>query len=293
MEITLSEHLQGAEVHSDPFPHLIIDDFLPEDLLETAIRSFPDLALIGDLASRSEDLPANARASLDLATVHGCGDRRLEDLKAFYQVLQVEKLVRLLFARLRPFLEDPLDAEAEHLPFLPRMSMADRQNWLQGRPSLSYDIQPGINPPQFAGLEPHLDDKYELFAGLLYIYPAEIPPVGGDLILYERRPDQVFDGTRLKGNTYGAKPVKRIAYRHNRFVALLNGKSALHGVTPYLESDNQLPRRLYNIIVEAYNLPYKSYDYWDLARGNRITNLKQYPFRGRDSSERTSALLNP
>ncbi|MFS6826517.1 hypothetical protein [Cyanobium sp. ATX-6F1] len=45
-------------------------------------------------------------------------------------------------------------------------------------------------------------------------------------------------------------------------------------MTPYLESDNQAPRRLFNIIVEAYNLPYKSYGYWDLARGKKTTNLK-------------------
>lgn len=150
--MTWVERLQGAEVQRDPFPHLIIDDFLPEDLLETAIRTFPDLGLIGDLASRSVDLKANARASLDLATVHGCGDRRLDGLKAFYQALRVEELVRSLFAKMRPFLDDPLDAEAEHLPFVPRMSMTDQQNWLQGRPSLSFDIQPGVNPPQFAGL---------------------------------------------------------------------------------------------------------------------------------------------
>lgn len=274
MGMTWAEQLEGAEVHHHPFPHLVIDDFLPGDLLGAALRGFPDRGLIGDLASRSDELQANSRASLDLAAVQASGDRRLDDLKAFYQALGLEALVRAVVARLRPFLDDPLVAEAERLPYLPRMSMDDRQNWLQGRPSLSYDIQPGINPPQFAGLEPHLDDKYEIFAGLLYLHPADTHPVGGDLILYECGPDQVFDGTRLKGNAYGVKPVKRIAYRHNRFVALLNGKSALHGVTTYLESDNQLPRRLFNIIVEAYNIPYKSYGYWDLPRGKKTTNFK-------------------
>ncbi|MCP9916676.1 hypothetical protein [Cyanobium sp. ATX 6F1] len=209
--MTWAEKLERADVHRHPLPHLVIDDFLPEDLLAAALRGFPDRGLISDLACRSEDLQANSRASLDLSTVQGCDDSRLNDLKAFYQALGIEALMRSLFGRLRPFLENPLEAKTEQLPYLPRMSMGDRQNWLQGIPSLSYDIQPGINPPQFAGLEPHLDDKYELFAGLLYLHPSETPPVGGDLILYEHRPGAVFDGTRLKGNAYGLKPVKRIA----------------------------------------------------------------------------------
>ncbi|MCP9849566.1 hypothetical protein [Cyanobium sp. Morenito 9A2] len=272
--MTWAERLEEADVHRHPFPHLVIDDFLPDDLLAAAIRGFPNRGLISDLASRSEDLQANSRASLDLATVQACDDPRLDDLKGFYQALGLETLVRSVFTKLRPFLEDQLEPGADQHPFLPRMSPDDRQNWLEGIPSFSYDIQPGINPPQFAGLEPHLDDKYEIFAGLLYLHPADMPPVGGDLILYECGPGHVFDGTRLKGNAYVVKPVKRIAYRHNRFVALLNGQSSLHGVTPYLESDNQLPRRLYNIITEAYNIPYKSYRYWDLARGKKTTTIK-------------------
>ena len=269
----LEERLRGAELQSDPFPHLILDDLLPEDLMASAIRSFPDPSLISDLASRSGDLQPNARASLDLATVEGSSDRRLENLKAFYRALGVEDLVRSLLVRIGPCLEKPLGAGPGRLPLRPRMSADDRQNWLQGTPSLSYDIQPGINPPRFAGLEPHLDDKYEVFAGLLYVHPGESPPVGGDLILYERHPDQVFEGTRLKGNPYAARPVKRIAYRHNRLVVLLNGPAALHGVTPYLQSENQQPRRLFNIIVEAYNVPCKSYGYSDLPRGSRFTTL--------------------
>ena len=63
--MTWVERLRGVEVHRDPFPHLIIDDGPPEDLLETAIRTFPDLGLICELASRSVDLETNARASLE------------------------------------------------------------------------------------------------------------------------------------------------------------------------------------------------------------------------------------
>jgi hypothetical protein len=99
-------------------------------------------------------------------------------------------------------------------------------------------------------------------------------PVDGYLILYERQPDQLFDGTSLKGNICGAKPVRRISERQNRFVVLLNGQSVLHGITPYLERDNQTPRRLYKIIVKAYSIPCKSYGYWNLAHGKKTTNLK-------------------
>jgi hypothetical protein len=56
MGMTWAEQLEGAEVHRHPFPHLVIDDFLPGDLLTAALRGFSDRGLIGDLASRSEDL---------------------------------------------------------------------------------------------------------------------------------------------------------------------------------------------------------------------------------------------
>lgn len=273
MGMAWAEKLQAAEVHAHPFPHLVIDDFLPDDLLTLAVQGFPDLGLIGALASRSIDVKANSRASLDLATVQKSGDARLENLKTFYQALGVEALVSAVLAKLGPLLEHPLDAEAEGLPYLPRMCEGDLQNWLEGRPSLSFDIQPGINPPQYAGLEPHLDDKYEIFAGLLYVYPDESAPIGGDLVLYTRCSEAVLDGAQPKG-TFEGTPVKRIAYRHNRFVVLLNGKSAWHGVTPYLEGDNKLPRRLYNIILESYNLNYRCYGYRDVHCGTPFVSLK-------------------
>jgi hypothetical protein len=273
MGMAWAEKLKAAEVYATPFPHLVIDDFLPDDLLTLAVQGFPDLGLIGALTSRSIDVKANSRASLDLATVQKSGDARLEALKTFYQALGVEALVSAIFAKLRPLLDHPLDGEAEGLPYLPRMSEGDIQNWLQGRPSLSFDIQPGINPPQYAGLAPHLDDKFEIFAGLLYVYPDQSAPVGGDLVLYARCPEAVLDGAQPKGAFEGT-PIKRIAYRHNRFVVLLNGKSAWHGVTPYLESDNKLPRRLYNIILESYNLNYRCYGYRDVHCGTPFTSLK-------------------
>lgn len=255
----LLESIEQAAVIRQPFDHFIIDNFLPEDLLADVQSKFEDW-----YSSAPDDVALNGRLSIGLGKAYV--DSSIEEkFQTFLRgSVDWEGVVRGILEKfgstVHPSLKSVLDT---NVPLAIRSTKRELENLKSGSSSLSLDVQAGMNPIGFAGLEPHIDAHHKLIASLLYIDLSEGEvDSGGDLLLHEAN-----ESTRFYKNAvhpwYAARPVKRIRYKNNRLVVLLNSKTAVHSVQAFLPPNDDKPhspRCLINIIAEASSTDYLAYD---------------------------------
>jgi hypothetical protein len=205
------------EVFKDPFPHVIVENALPETYYEALVKSRPSMWQI--LNGRS--FGPNQRI-----------DMRTQDalkLDAPWDEFIAAHISSEFFNRAMELFYDPAFELFE--------------GW-DGNASLR--CQPGINTPSptlSSVRGPHLDNPSEIYAGLFYMPVDE----GGDLEIYRWAGEKKFHG-KLEVQRECVELVKTVPYKPNTYVMFLNTPDALHGVTPR-QSKN--PRYLVNVIADA------------------------------------------
>ena len=129
-----------------------------------------------------------------------------------------------------------------------------------GRPNtsrdLSMDCQVGINSPvtrESSVKAPHIDNRGELYAGLLYMRTKEDDSVGGALGIFKPKDSNIKMREKKDIDLSLLEKVDEIPYSRNTFIIFLCSKYSIHGVSPRAETKHS--RRLVNVIAE---LPYGS-----------------------------------
>lgn len=204
---------RAGVVETDPFPHLVIENALPDDyyerLLET--RPAPDEILRGRVVGSNQrvDLPTElATRALEpvwrkFCTYHSSSEFAEQICKVFGVSVPKRYMIR---------------------------------------------CQPGLNTPsptlsRVRG--PHLDNPCELFAGLFYM-PTDDD--GGDLEVYRWKDGPKKYHGKLEVEDECVELVKTIKYQPNTYFMFLNTANSLHGVTTR-KSDQY--RNLVNICVDV------------------------------------------
>ena len=120
--------------------------------------------------------------------------------------------------------------------------------------AIPLDVQPGINSPvteESSVIGPHVDNKKEIYAGLLYMRLDEDDSEGGDLEIYRHLDDipltEKFD-RKARPSLDKLELVDTVPYRKNMFALFINSNVSFHGVTPRQITEHN--RRLVNIIAE-------------------------------------------
>jgi hypothetical protein len=208
--LNLLDFLRG-DVEQEPFPHLIVENALPEDLYRVLLDARPpwkNIAPKGWKPNHRYDLHASQLTGFwgDFARAI-CSDWFWGQVKAKFGV---------------------------EIPGKVGIRGVDKT-------PIEMDCNVGINTPGLGRVRgPHTDNPREIWAGLWYMGEGG----GGDLQLCKA----VKELKRLKDevNDDCVEVVKTVPYRHNTFVCFM-AKDAIHSVS---ERTVEEPRYLANFIAE-------------------------------------------
>jgi hypothetical protein len=217
-----------ADVRTEPFPHVVIDNALPADSYAELAESFPAFAQVG------WDGPAPSNQRFAMSTfLYNILDTLPDAWRRFgarHTCRDFLRQVHALFAHhwtpAAAAVWDRLDTATLGL------FMQDHDADIQCDARAELNTPVTDTPSSVRG--GHLDTANRLFSGLLYMRPDGDDTPGGDLCLY--RPVAGVDTTQRK-NAFAFEPdalveVVRVPYAANRLVLFPNSPAALHGVTP-------------------------------------------------------------
>ena len=220
----------------EPFPHIVIEDCLPEDYYRRLESSFPDWKdIAAGVSDENKRVDWNARHALE------------KDISPWWKAF-------ISYHTSRAFYLDVLRDFETHIHLMyPQTAWVGMRNIISGmrfrdRGNFVLDCQIGVNTPTEKKTRvrgPHVDNPVELWGGLLY-FPLD---QGGDLILYKHNFPPKFIG-KAELDDRCVTEVGRVPYKANTFVLFLNGVNSVHGVS---ERQSNLPRRLVNFVGEFRN----------------------------------------
>ena len=243
----LFKKLESAEVAEQPFPYLVIENFLPPEICAQLIAELPPV----DAFTGEEGPGDNTR--FNLSYQKSIANPKVSDL--WREVLSVgmsqaylDQLLRLFRRSIYRYYPD-FDRRFGAIDTL----VASPRNIAEKRyGAVMLDAQIAINTPaQTAGKTvrgPHLDRTDKLFIGLLYLRLSNDDSTGADLELLSplaSRPK--FESNRLLPRE-ATRLVRTIPYQANTLVMFLNTPQSLHGVTP--RSATSCPRYFINLVGE-------------------------------------------
>jgi hypothetical protein len=268
-KISILQNFRSSDLQTKPFTYFSIDRAVPDSLYEELSRTYPSIETIFDNCFRNKDkeMAQNARYDLASAEVYETPDLPIGAWRDF-----------IYYHTSQEFLDEVLDKFGDSIrATYPALMAAMERQAPGGKPragvrrhsdtagecELALDCQVGINSPVTVEgtsvIGPHLDSPKELYAGLFYLRHQEDVAAGGDLVVYEWKDPQIRNFVE-KRHIDPSLVVERgtIPYGPNRFVWFLNSVEAVHGVT--MRQRSPLPRRLCNIIAEAYPMVPKLFD---------------------------------
>lgn len=223
----------NGKVEIVPFPHIVIENALPEHYYLELLQSRPSYDFI--LSGREPG--CNKRVDLSAIQLLQKGVPLIWDDFIKYHISKewwnevyevFGRHIDLCYPglRLSGLMSDPGIRGATDSPFF-------------------LDCNVGINTPtngESSVRGPHLDNPVELFAGLLYMGEGE----GGDLVINKIIKPPKFYG-KLEIHENCIQPIKTVKYKHNMFVMFLNTPLSCHSVT---NRSSDEPRWLVNVIGE-------------------------------------------
>jgi hypothetical protein len=238
----------GSErVVSEPFPHVVIENAIDDELCMELLNQFPPLEVV----AQGADLGTNSRFSLPAHLA-----QKDEAVAAVWK--------EMVQAHVGPHFLDELiavfgDAIRQSYPSfesdfgeLDALRPGLRQVDSFGNADVLLDAQISVNTPvtgkPTSVRSAHLDDPSKLFAGLFYLRHPDDDSTGGDLEIcrYRSRP-RGFRGP-LVYNRF-VEPVSTVRYRRGTLVLFLNTPESLHGVT--VRSRTDVPRYFMNLVAEV------------------------------------------
>lgn len=219
--MNILNNLKPENVFMDPFPHLIIENALPENVYSQLESSFPGPEFCEELCVRKK-----ARSILNDPSVNSLWvdfvDYHTSD-EFFHQALDV------------------LNFE------VPPGSVGVRN--LEGGDYVTDVSSVTHKPINTTTRTPHLDNPVEIYAGLLYMKHSNDVSSGGGFVIHSLEYVKSLFGKSYEVTVQN--PVKYIPYKANNFVMFLNTRNSIHSVEP---RDNPIMvRRSVNIIGEYNN----------------------------------------
>jgi hypothetical protein len=229
--ISVLSKFSSAHLYVDPYPHIIIEDALDSDIAAALCMSFPSAEVLNLDNSRN-----NQRWSYPANEI--LRDSRLSELW--------RSVIR--FHTSQDFWMQVRESFGVHLD----LQISKELNTV----CMSHDVRVGVRgeatfeshdillEAQISGNTPvtfptsvrstHLDEGNKIFSGLYYLRDEDDDSRGGELLLQRWRtwiPNQLKPHLYFEGMKDVAKTVKRVPYRHNTLVIILNSLDALHAVS--------------------------------------------------------------
>ncbi len=228
------------DIRRDPFPHVVIENALPDELYQALAESMPTAEYIGERVGKeivsnerynyvSESVltdPTSTQVWKDFVTYHSSPEFLQEFLDLFYDdLVDVNPGVEKLTGPLR----DLRVGRRNHDDF-------ENHDILMDCTAVINSAVSG-RPTSYRG--PHVDKPYKLFGGLFYMRLPEDDSTGGDLVLYKYREgghrfhvaESEYRGNRFDIDEKYVEEVTTVKYRPNTLVMYPINRLALHGVS--------------------------------------------------------------
>lgn len=203
--------LHSNEVCTNPFPHMVVGDFLPADLYDRACAQWPDQRAFGIL--QPDDLPSRHQVSLTDRWLSQCDPERAAVWRDVRDCL---------------FNPDIIDLMADRFP-----QVAAKRGWVDAPPQLNARI---IQDHTGHAMLPHTDIEATLFSMLLYMPPPDwVPDPAAPLLgtaLYRPRDPE------FRGRGFDRYPrtdfdlVSHAPYQPNHLLVYAPSDRSFHGVEP-------------------------------------------------------------
>ena len=281
------QNAQKSDVRLHPYPHVVVENCLPEELYLELERDYPSYKDILKVAKpgRSSIAPntrVDLRASMVLSSSQSKKSKKNSNNNRLVSK-SWEEFVK--YHSSREFYEEVIDLFGEEVfrkyhgqsmeeKYGTKLREMETEVRLMSRKKnpapVTLDAQIGVNTPVVKGQSRvrglHVDNPHELYAGLLYFRDENDPATGGNLEIYEclnaaGKCEEYSEAERLKHkkrvgwdvqfkNLGDFKLVGEVPYEKNMFAMFINSNSSYHAVTP--RSASAYPRRLINIAANEY-----------------------------------------
>lgn len=253
MKADVFERASRSQIIRDPFPHVVIENVLPEADYRDLEETFPSVEYVA-----GDEEIVNNRTYLANSDRVLADPRTPEPWRAFFATHTARSLfdsaMRLWqeeIERAHPRLEENFGKGLDAFDVGRRSGKGDTAE--NRRYDVVLDCQFGVNSPvtrESSTRGPHLDSGAKLFSSLLYFRSEDDDSTGGEYELY-RLKDGPFPRSKMKHvpDRY-IERVKRIPYRPNTLLTWINSGYAIHGVSP--RSVTRIPRRYVAVSGECF-----------------------------------------
>lgn len=245
-----------ADIRINPFPHIVIENCLPQDSYNELSGTYPSDETILRLSGAAEKYYIRQNHRYDL-----CAHRALANPGAvgrgwrdFLQYHISAEFFREFIALFGPDLQETYpQLESRFGRKLSEWTTGIRFDPVACSANVALDCQIGINTPverMSSTRGVHTDMPDELFAMLLYFRPPDDQVAGGNFEMYRWKPGVPRRFVGRDVDSYDAEFVGTVEYKPNTLVAFVNSEIALHGVSPRAPSNTS--RRLVNIVGRVH-----------------------------------------
>jgi len=268
-QFSLLREASSLKLETKPFPHLLLENALPKQFVDSLTSSFPlnefQLGL------------NNKRISLSVSKLN-----EFEKISAEWKEFLYFHSSSYFLSQFIDLFKDHLSENNKLLPTINNhnLKVGRRGIDLQSSVDVLIDAQIAINTPvkkrnSVIGL--HVDNSNKLFSGMFYLRRPEDTSVGGNLRLYswkegysEIKKIESYKEGAFKGHvTLG----REIDYRSNVFVLWPNSLDSLHSVTP--RDETEFARTFVNF--HGY-LPFDSFQKQKLTfLENKVRQFRKIP----------------
>tara|TARA_B100000683_G_scaffold224811_1_gene223206 strand:- start:1419 stop:2186 length:768 start_codon:yes stop_codon:yes gene_type:complete len=231
---------KGGVVVADPYPHIIIEDALPDNVYAELERTFPENAV---LSTEPFDGGICYRYKADKLLQEAFKPEIWRDFCDYHTSAEY---VNQCFRLFEPWLTPQLQREFLHEEVAAR-------GWTNDAHNIHTDCQLVMHKPitDRTSRTPHLDNPIEIYAGLLYMPHPDDSGTGGEFQIHHSK-GTITEvnktlGRQVNDNNNGGIAYT-VPYKPNTFAMFLNTQKAIHSVS-VRERPTQY-RRSVNIIGE-------------------------------------------
>ena len=163
--MTLSVLQKTPILIKDPYPHVIIEDALPEEIYNQLDKEWPTQQL---LATAPYDNGICYRLKSDQMLKQGVVSDLWKEFSEYHTSANFYNEVKNIFGDLMPDIKNISETIS------PR-------GWDKGGDKIGTDCQTVMHEPvDFSSRTPHIDNPREIYAGLLYMPYADCESTGGE-----------------------------------------------------------------------------------------------------------------
>ena len=228
--VHVREVVAAAPLESDPFPHIVLNDLLPDDAYDALVAAIPPPLFFEHLPVNRQDL----KVPFEFAPRH-----HREVWQAFHAHIVMNALVPALCEKFRNGLDLPVRTDGSGIVD----SMADTTITQHPVKARVLRRRPGY------GIKPHRDPRWAFLTCILYLTKRDDPQLYGTQLCRLRRERETTSHTPLYFEEHEVETVREVPGRPNSAVVFLNSTGAHRASIPS-DAPPETDRYIYQLLLE-------------------------------------------